>query len=231
VFPLRDDNPTRRIAIVTVGLLAANILVFVYQVSLQAGGLQGGGAGQAFIEEFGLVPCRLTGHCPSAADLPSPILTIFTSMFMHGGLFHIGGNLLYLWIFGNNVEDTLGHARYLIFYLGCGAAAALAQTAIGPHSPVPMVGASGAVSGVLGAYLLLFPHARVTTLIVLGFFFRLVQVPAVVVLGLWILIQVVTGMLTLGATGGVAFFAHIGGFVAGIGLLFALRPRGRAPRR
>ena len=231
MFPLRDDNPTRRIAIVTAGLLAANILVFIYQVSLQAGGLPGAGAGQAFIEEFGLVPCRLSGACPSGADLPSPILTIFSSMFMHGGLFHIGGNMLYLWIFGNNVEDTLGHARYLIFYLGCGAAAALAQTAIGPASPVPMVGASGAVSGVLGAYLLLFPHARVTTLIVLGFFFRLAQVPAVVVLGLWIVIQVVTGMLTLGATGGVAFFAHIGGFVAGIGLLFALRPRARTPHR
>ena len=231
MFPLRDDNPTRRLAIVTIGLLGANVLVFLYQISLHAGGAQGARAAQAFIEEFGLVPCRLTGVCPSAVDLPSPILTIFSSMFMHGGLFHIGGNMLYLWIFGNNVEDTLGHGRYLIFYLGCGAAAALAQTAIGPGSPVPMVGASGAVSGVLGAYLVLFPRASVTTLIVLGFFFRLVQVPAVVVLGFWIVIQLVTGLLSVGASGGVAFFAHIGGFVAGIGLLFVLRPRARTGHR
>jgi membrane associated rhomboid family serine protease len=148
-------------------------------------------------------------------------------MFMHGGLFHIAGNMLYLWIFGNNVEDTLGHGRYLIFYFACGVAAALAQTAVGPGSAVPMVGASGAVSGVLGAYLVLFPHAYVTTLIILGFFWRLVQVPAVVVLGFWIVVQVLNGLGSFGASGGVAFFAHIGGFVAGIALLFVLRPRAR----
>jgi membrane associated rhomboid family serine protease len=160
-------------------------------------------------------------------DLPSPVVTIFTSMFMHGGLFHIAGNMLYLWIFGNNVEDTLGHGRYLIFYLACGVAAAMAQTAVGPGSPIPMVGASGAVSGVLGAYLLLFPHAHVTTLIILGFFFRLVQIPAVIVLGFWIVLQVLNGLGSFGASGGVAFFAHIGGFVAGLGLLFVLRRRAR----
>jgi membrane associated rhomboid family serine protease len=225
VFPIRDDNPTRGTALVTIGLLIANVLVFLYQVSLEAGGVSGERAGQAFIEEFGLVPCRLTGACRSGADLPSPVLTIFTSMFMHGGLFHVGGNMLYLWIFGNNVEDTLGHARYLIFYLACGAVAALAQTAIGPGSAVPMVGASGAVSGVLGAYLLLFPHAYVTTLLILGFYFRLVQIPAVVVLGFWIVVQVLNGLGSFGASGGVAFFAHIGGFLAGMGLLFVLRPR------
>jgi membrane associated rhomboid family serine protease len=225
VFPIRDDNPTRRTSFVTIGLLIANVLVFLYQVSLEAGGAPGGRAGQAFIEEFGLVPCRLTGACRSGADLPSPILTIFTSMFMHGGLFHVGGNMLYLWIFGNNVEDTLGHGRYLVFYLACGAVAALAQTAIGPSSPVPMVGASGAVSGVLGAYLLLFPHAYVTTVLILGFYFRLVQIPAVVVLGFWIVVQVLNGLGSFGASGGVAFFAHIGGFLAGMGLLFVLRPR------
>jgi membrane associated rhomboid family serine protease len=228
VFPIRDDNPTRGTALVTIGLLIANVLVFLYQVSLEAGGVSGERAGQAFIEEFGLVPCRLTGACRSGADLPSPILTIFTSMFMHGGLFHVGGNMLYLWIFGNNVEDTLGHTRYLIFYLACGAVAALAQTAIGPGSAVPMVGASGAVSGVLGAYLLLFPHAYVTTLLILGFYFRLVQIPAVVVLGFWIVVQVLNGLGSFGASGGVAFFAHIGGFLAGMGLLFVLRPRAGA---
>jgi membrane associated rhomboid family serine protease len=193
--------------------------------------VQGARAGQAFIEEFGLVPCRLTGACRVVVDLPSPTFTIFTSMFMHGGLFHIAGNMLYLWIFGNNVEDTLGHGRYLIFYLACGVVAALVQTAINPSSPVPMVGASGAVSGVLGSYLLLFPHAHVTTLIILGFFFRLVRIPAVVVLGFWIVLQVLNGLGSFGASGGVAFFAHIGGFVAGMGLLYVLQPRARARMR
>jgi membrane associated rhomboid family serine protease len=230
VFPLKDDNPIHSTPIFTIVLLVANVLVFLYQVSLAAGGVQGAGAGQAFIEEFGLVPCRLTGACRTTMDLPSPVLTIFSSMFVHGGLFHIGGNMLYLWIFGNNVEDILGHVRYLLFYLACGVAAALAQTAIGPDSPIPMVGASGAVSGVLGAYLVLFPRAHVTTLIILGFFFRLVSIPAVFVLGFWIVVQVLNGLGTLGASGGVAFFAHIGGFLAGMGLLFVLRPRpGRRP--
>jgi membrane associated rhomboid family serine protease len=169
----------------------------------------------------------LTSACHGSPDLPSPVLTIFTSMFMHGGWFHVGGNMLYLGIFGNNIEDTLGHVRYLIFYLASGVAAALAQVAMGPSSDVPMVGASGAVSGVLGAYLLLFPHAYVTTLIILGFFFRVVKIPALVVLGFWIVLQVLNGLGSFGARGGVAFFAHIGGFVAGIGLLFLLRPRAR----
>jgi membrane associated rhomboid family serine protease len=228
MFPLKDDNPGRTTPVVTVGLIIVNVLVFIYQFSLELGGPDGARASQAFIQEFGLVPCRLTGACLGPADLPSPILTIFTSMFMHGGLFHIGGNMLYLWIFGNNVEDTLGHGRCLIFYFACGVAAALAQTAVGPSSPVPMVGASGAVSGVLGAYLVLFPHAHVTALIVLGFFWRLVQVPAVVVLGFWIVVQVLNGLGSFGASGGVAFFAHIGGFVAGMVLLFVLRPRASA---
>ena len=225
MFPLRDDNPSRTTPVFTVGLILVNALVFIYQLSLGLGGPDGARAGEAFILEFGLVPCRLTGNCLAAADLPSPILTIISSMFMHGGLFHVGGNMLYLWIFGNNVEDTLGHGRYLIFYFACGVAAALAQTAVGPGSSVPMVGASGAVSGVLGAYLVLFPHAHVTTLIILGFFWRLVQVPAVVVLGFWIVVQVLNGLGSFGASGGVAFFAHIGGFGAGIVLLFLMRPR------
>ena len=225
MFPLKDDNPSNSAPVVTVALIVLNALFFVYQISLEAGGADGARAGQAFIEEFGLVPCRLTGACRVGAELPSPVLTIFTSMFMHGGLFHIGGNMLYLWIFGNNVEDTLGHGRYLLFYLLSGVAAALAQTAVGPSSMVPMVGASGAVSGVLGAYLLLFPHAHVTTLIILGFFFRLVQIPAMVVLGFWIVLQVLNGLGSFGSSGGVAFFAHIGGFLAGMGLLYALKPR------
>jgi membrane associated rhomboid family serine protease len=228
VFPLKDDNPSESAPVVTVALIVLNALFFVYQISLEAGGADGARAGQAFIEEFGLVPCRLTGACRVGPELPSPILTIFTSMFMHGGLFHIGGNMLYLWIFGNNVEDTLGHGRYLLFYLLSGVAAALAQTAVGPSSMVPMVGASGAVSGVLGAYLLLFPHARVTTLIILGFFFRLVQIPAMVVLGFWIVLQLLNGLGSFGSSGGVAFFAHIGGFLVGMGLLYVLKPRARS---
>jgi rhomboid family protein len=228
VFPLKDDTPSDSAPVVTVALIVLNALFFVYQISLEAGGADGARAGQAFIEEFGLVPCRLTGACRVGPELPSPVLTIFTSMFMHGGLFHIGGNMLYLWIFGNNVEDTLGHGRYLLFYLLSGVAAALAQTAVGPSSMVPMVGASGAVSGVLGAYLLLFPHARVTTLIILGFFFRLVQIPAMVVLGFWIVLQVLNGLGSFGSSGGVAFFAHIGGFLVGMGLLFVLKPRARS---
>ena len=228
MFPLKDDNPSESAPVVTVALIVLNALFFVYQISLEAGGADGARAGQAFIEEFGLVPCRLTGACRVGPELPSPILTIFTSMFMHGGLFHIGGNMLYLWIFGNNVEDTLGHGRYLLFYLLSGVAAALAQTAVGPSSMVPMVGASGAVSGVLGAYLLLFPHAHVTTLIILGFFFRLVHIPAMVVLGFWIVLQVLNGLGSFGSSGGVAFFAHIGGFLAGMGLLYVLKPRARS---
>ena len=225
MFPLKDDNPSNSAPVVTVALIVLNALFFVYQISLEAGGADGARAGQAFIEEFGLVPCRLTGACRVGPEVPSPILTIFTSMFMHGGLFHIGGNMLYLWIFGNNVEDTLGHGRYLLFYLLSGVAAALAQTAVGPSSVVPMVGASGAVSGVLGAYLLLFPRAHVTTLIILGFFFRLVQIPAMVVLGFWIVLQLLNGLGSFGSSGGVAFFAHIGGFLAGMGLLYVLKPR------
>jgi membrane associated rhomboid family serine protease len=225
LFPLKDDNPSRTTPVFTIGLIIVNVLVFLYQVSLEVGGREGARAAESFIREFGLVPCRLTGSCHGSPELPSPILTIFTSMFMHGGWFHVGGNMLYLGIFGNNVEDTLGHLRYLLFYLASGVAAALAQVVVNPTSDVPMVGASGAVSGVLGAYLLLFPHAHVTTLIILGFFFRVVRVPALIVLGFWIVIQVLNGLGSFGARGGVAFFAHIGGFLAGIALLFVLRPR------
>ncbi len=154
-------------------------------------------------------------------------------MFLHGGLLHLVGNMLYLWIFGNNVEDTLGHARFAVFYLASGVAAAAAQTVVNPASGIPMVGASGAVSGVLGAYFLLFPYATVLTLVTFGFFWRFIHLPAMVVLGLWILLQFFSGYLSLSVasgaeSGGVAFFAHIGGFVTGMGLLFVLRPRRRA---
>jgi rhomboid family protein len=236
MLPLKDDVPSRGVPFMTVALIALNVLVFLYQLSLELGPdavpahrdmLQ---SADAFVFEFGAVPCRLTGNC--AWDFPSPVVTIFTSMFLHGGLFHIGGNMLYLWIFGDNVEDAFGHFRFLVFYLASGVAAALTQTAIAPTSRVPMIGASGAVSGVLGAYLLLFPYARVLALVTFGFFIRLMYVPAILVLGFWIVVQVVNGFLALGLGGetgtGIAWFAHIGGFLAGIVLLFVLRPRGDA---
>jgi membrane associated rhomboid family serine protease len=238
MFPLKDDVPGRTTPFVTVGLIALNVVVFLYQISL---GIEGSRPGQAtleLIQEFGLTPCRLTGYCVDASPgLPSPWVTVFTSMFLHGGVFHVGGNMLYLWIFGDNVEDTLGHGRFLVFYLLSGIAAALVQTVVSPASEIPMLGASGAVSGVLGAYLLLFPHARVLTLLIFGFFFRLVHIPAVIVLGFWIVVQFLNGILTVtvsavrgeSAGGGVAWFAHIGGFVAGMGLLFVLRPRRDPP--
>ena len=233
MLPLKDDIPTRTVPFFTIGLIALNILVFLYQLLLEVGEDPGAGrAAQLFVFEFGLIPCRLTGACPAAGDFPSPVATIFTSMFMHGGLFHIFGNMLYLWIFGNNVEDTLGHGRFLGFYLASGVAAALAQTLMDPSSSVPMIGASGAVSGVLGAYLFLFPRASVLTLLIFGFFIRIVRIPALIVLGFWIVVQFLNGIVTFGGSagsgepqGGVAFFAHIGGFLAGIALLYALRPR------
>jgi membrane associated rhomboid family serine protease len=230
VFPLKDDIPSRSFPFVTIGIIGLNALAFLYQLSLAVGGP---GAAHEFIMEFALVPCRLTGACRDAAvGLPSPYLTIFTSMFLHGGLLHIGGNMLYLWIFGDNIEDTLGHLRFVLFYLLSGVAAALTQTVVSASSEIPMIGASGAVSGVLGAYLILFPHARILTLLIIGFFVRLVYIPAIVVLGFWAVIQFLNGFLTLGfATGGepgggVAFWAHVGGFVAGMVLIFAVRPRG-----
>ncbi len=230
MIPLKDDVPSQSPPVVTVLLIALNVVAFLYQMSLEFGGpaIPRGGMppAEAFVFEFGVIPCRLTGSCP--ADFPTPLLTIFTSMFLHGGLFHIAGNMLYLWIFGNNVEDTLGHGRFLLFYLLSGVAAAVGQTMVSPTSTVPMIGASGAVSGVLGAYLLLFPYATILTLITFGFFIRFVHIPAIIVLGFWIVVQFANGFLSLGMRGeggGVAWFAHVGGFVAGLALLFILRPR------
>ena len=227
MIPLKDDVPSGSFPFVTIGLIVLNVLVFLYQASIGMGSER---AAEAFIMEFGAVPCRVTGACAVPGDFPPPIATIFTSMFMHGGLFHVAGNMLYLWIFGDNVEDTLGHGRFLLFYLLSGVAAAAAQVVMNPESRVPMVGASGAVSGVLGAYLILFPYARVLVLLIFGFFFRIVRWPASIVLGFWIVIQFLNGLITFsvaagGAAGGTAWFAHIGGFLAGIVLLFLMRPR------
>jgi len=230
MIPLKDDVPSQSIPVVTLAVIGLNVAVLFYQLTLQMGPDPGAQrAALDFVLEFGVVPCRLTGECRVLEDFPHPVLTLFTSMFLHGGLLHLGGNMLYLWIFGNNVEDTLGHGRFVVFYVASGLAAAMAQIMINPASTTPMVGASGAVSGVLGAYFLLFPYSTVLTLVTFGFFWRFIHLPAVIVLGLWIVLQFLSGYLSLsvtgGAEGGVAFFAHIGGFIAGMGLLFVLRPR------
>jgi membrane associated rhomboid family serine protease len=235
MIPLKDDVPSRSLPFVTVALISLNVLAYLYKLSLSMDARgPGAGAADAFVSEFGVIPCRLTHACPGTLgrigdDFPHPWVTVFTSMFMHGGLLHVGGNMLYLWIFGDNVEDTLGHGRFLFFYLVSGVAAVVGQTLISPTSSVPMIGASGAVSGVLGAYLLLFPHATILTLVTFGFF---LHVPALIVLGFWIVLQLLNGYFTVSAQmmghaeiGGVAWFGHIGGFLAGMLLLFLIRPR------
>ncbi len=232
MIPLQDDNPTRSFPLVTILLIAANVLVFLYEISL-------GSQTENFIRACAFVPAELvTGQdLPPPDCIQPPLLTIFTSMFMHGGFLHIAGNMLYLWIFGNNVEDSMGSFRFLIFYVICGIAAALLQTLVtimfSPDTAsIPNLGASGAIAGVLGGYLVLFPGARVKTLITLGIFLSMTWVPAIVVLGLWFVLQFLQGVGSLGggeAQGGVAVWAHIGGFVAGLILikLFARSERGR----
>jgi len=232
VIPLKDDLPSRSAPVMTVSIITLNVLVFLYYISLQLGislevdnPPQAAETAQQFVLEFGLVPCRLMGLCRFPEDQPAPLFTVFSSMFLHGSFFHVGGNMLYLWIFGNNIEDTLGHTRFTLFYLLSGIAAAATQVLVAPGSEVPMIGASGAVSGVLGAYLLLFPQSSVLTLVIFGFFWRLLRIPAVLVLGFWIVVQILNGLGAFGAAGGVAWFAHIGGFFAGMLLLIILRPR------
>ena len=220
MIPLKDNIPTRRLPVVTWGIIGINLYVFV------KGFLLGPWASQRVIMYYGMIPCGLTGNCEIVGRAFSSEVTLFTSMFVHAGFFHFAGNMLYLWIFGNNVEDSMGKVRFASFYLLCGFGAALAQTLTNPVSRIPMVGASGAVSGILGAYLLLFPHARVLTLIPLGFFTQLAEIPALVVLGFWILIQVFNGLLTFNFEGGgVAWFAHIGGFAGGMVLIGIFKNR------
>jgi membrane associated rhomboid family serine protease len=237
MLPLNDDLVSRSAPVMTVSIVTLNVLVFLYQMSLQLGislevdnpphALE---TAQAFVLEFGLIPCRLMDLCAYPEDQPAPLFTIVSSMFLHAGFLHVGGNMLYLWIFGKNVEDTLGHTRFTLFYLLSGVAAALTQVLASPASEVPMIGASGAVSGVLGAYLILFPQSRVLTLVIFGFFWRLVRIPAVIVLGFWIVLQILNGLGSFGDAETVAWFAHIGGFFAGMLLLIVMRPRTLARR-
>ncbi len=216
MFPISDDNPRRHgPPYVNWSIIAICVVVFLWQFSL------GEDRGNEKILQLGMIPARLFGHAqlpPELEGVPA-WATIFTSMFMHGGFLHLGGNMLYLWIFGDNIEDSMGHVRYAVFYLLCGTAAALAQGFVDPSSEIPMVGASGAISGVLGAYILLHPGATVRVFIFLAFFVTVAHVPAWIVLGVWALMQLVSASNVSAADPGVAFFAHIGGFVAGLVLI------------
>jgi len=233
VIPLRDANPTRRTPVVTLALIAACGIVFAWQLGLLAQG--GDEALNAFIVERGTVPAELSAAIGRGDWVSDPVLDVFTSMFLHAGWLHLLGNMLYLWIFGNNVEDLMGRPLFLGFYLLGGVAAVAGQMAIDPASEIPMIGASGAISATLGAYLVLYPRARIQSLVFLGFFYQLIAVPAVIVLGFWFVLQVIDGLGSLGAAtgveGGVAFFAHIGGFLVGalLALPFRVRARSWAP--
>jgi membrane associated rhomboid family serine protease len=218
MIPIRDQIPTRIVPVVNYLLIAVNIIVFVLM-------WLAGSAQESLVYQFAMIPANFANGID-----PGDISDIFTSMFMHGGLAHIAGNMLYLWIFGDNVEDSMGPAKYLAFYLLGGIVASLTHLFTNPGSQIPTVGASGAIAAVLGAYLVLFPQSRIVTFIPLGFFMRLTVVPAIVVLGFWFVLQLFSGVLSLGGpdVGGVAFWAHIGGFVAGI-VMAKLLASGRRP--
>ncbi|MDP9293257.1 MAG: rhomboid family intramembrane serine protease [Actinomycetota bacterium] len=239
MFPLKDNIPTDRFPVVTVALIVANVLMYFL---FQKGGISlGDPSGPHYLDNlvrYANVPYEVThpgqqcivdfssgvAECGSRIgdrfDLPPTYLTVFTSMFMHGGLLHLGGNMLFLWIFGNNVEDSMGPVKFLAFYLIGGLAATAAQVAISPNAAIPNIGASGAVAGVLGGYALLFPRARVVTVIFIVFFFTILELPALLILGFWFVQQVLFGYFDLttptGGGGGVAYFAHIGGFAFGL---------------
>jgi len=233
MFPIHDENPTLRRPAVTLSLIGVTVCAWLF--------LQGAGSERALaasICSFGLIPAEVTG-LPNTELVPvghnlvcqvepgNAWHTAFTSMFMHGGWFHLIGNMWFLWIFGNNVEDSMGRFRFLVFYLCCGLGAAFAQVFIDPTSTVPMVGASGAIGGVMGAYVVLYPRVAVTLLVFLGFFVTTVQVPAYLMLGYWFALQLLGGLPQVGGSeGGVAFWAHVGGFVAGAVLIFAFRDKG-----
>ncbi|MFW2371589.1 MAG: rhomboid family intramembrane serine protease [Gammaproteobacteria bacterium] len=215
MFPLNDDNPSRRIPYITYLLITSCVVFFFWQLSL-------GRLGQIAIYSLGMIPAVLFDfkQLPAGLETIPAWATLFSAMFLHGGWMHLIGNMLYLWIFGNNVEDAMGHGRFIIFYLLCGLAAALAQALPNPQSVVPMIGASGAISGVLGAYILLYPRARVLVVIPIGLYPFTTRLKAGWVLGFWFLMQIVSSLMAdTQQTGGVAWGAHIGGFVAGMALI------------
>ncbi len=215
MIPIKDENPTQIIPYVTFGLIFINLAVYIYQLTLDPR------QEMYFVYHYGAVPALLTGQAQVNLQdtmIPWP-LTLITSAFLHGGLFHLAGNMLYLWIFGNNIEDALGHVKFIVFYLVGGVLAGLAHVATNPASPLPMIGASGAIAAVLGAYLVLYPRANVVIMVFLFFIVQLVKVPAVVVLMVWFFLQIV------GGGEGVAWMAHVGGFVAGMLLIHLFNPR------
>ena len=219
MIPLRDANPVRRTPIVTIATIVACVVAFAYTQGVEAS--QGIAGVEELFATWGVVPAELTAAWAAGDYLGPETLSVFTSMFLHVNLLHLVGNLIFLWIFGNNIEDRLGRLWFIGFYFAGGIIAVVTQVLIDPTSEVPMIGASGAISAVLGAYLVLFPGAKILSLVFLGFFYQLIEVPAVLVLGFWFALQLVDGLASLGlagAEGGVAFFAHIGGFVAGVGM-------------
>jgi membrane associated rhomboid family serine protease len=233
VVPLRDDNSISITPVVTYGLIGLNIAVFLFQLNLSRQGLD------RFFDTWGMVPAQLSESFRGEMQAPAyEWVTLVTSQFLHGGLFHIGGNLLYLWVFGKNIEDQLGHLRFLIFYLGCGVLAGLTQWVFDPTSTVPTIGASGAIAGVMGAYVLRFPRAYIVTLIPLIIFFTTVRIPAIFFLGFWFVQQALFSLASLSSevnlgSSGVAYWAHSGGFVFGLvlgpllGLMSPKSGRGR----
>jgi len=228
MFPLRDSVPSSRTPVVNVLLIVACSAVFLFELSL-------GPHLERFMRVFGFVPARFFQLLTVPGGVSLGLKTVLYSMFLHGGWLHLIGNMWFLWIFGDNVEDVLGHVTYLLFYLGCGAFAAIGQAIVAPSSSVPMVGASGAIAGVLGAYLVWFPWSRVKTLLFLGIFFTVTELPAPIFLVLWFVVQFFAGTLALAsagpAAGGVAWFAHVGGFLAGALLALLFRGSGRVKPR
>jgi membrane associated rhomboid family serine protease len=217
MIPLKDDIQTQTFPLITIALIAINMLVYVYQLTLSTEGLE------TFLFRYGAIPGRLIHPFGGFQSTPQTIpysLTIFSSMFIHGGTLHLLGNMLYLWIFGNNVEDYLGHIKFIIFYLISGFFAAFIHTLSDLNSPIPMIGASGAIAGILGAYLILFPRANVSTLFIFIIFFKIIKVPAVLILGLWFLVQLLNAGTVAGS---VAWYAHVGGFLTGIFLILIFK--------
>ncbi|HJU17440.1 MAG TPA: rhomboid family intramembrane serine protease [Stellaceae bacterium] len=229
-LPLYDDTPTWRLPIATYGLIAACVLAFLWQHSL------GYRAEQQVAYALGMIPAVLFGHAelPYRLQIVPPWATVVTSMFLHGGWLHLLGNMLFLWLFGRGVESALGTPRFLLFYLVCGVAAALAQAAMDPTAALPMIGASGAIAGILGAYLVLYPRGNIVVFIWVLFFVRLITVPAVILLGLWFLVQLLSALAATTGEPGVAFWAHVAGFLAGMFLIVIFRRPGTPllqPRR
>jgi membrane associated rhomboid family serine protease len=217
MIPLRDDNPSSTVPWVTRAIIGANIAAFVLELSM-------GPRLGTFVMGWGVVPERLAGAMSGNGSALAAFTTLLTSMFLHGGWIHLIGNMWYLWIFGDNVEDRFGHTGFLFFYLASGIASAVLHVVLNPLSPVPTVGASGAIAGVLGAYAVLFPRARVITLVPIFLFLQIVALPALLVLGLWFVVQFFSGTLALGGGGGgVAWWAHVGGFAFGIAIAAAVR--------